>query len=68
VHETSGGVFDDPAPVSATKVGTMSLDFADCNNALLTYSLLAKGAEGDIAITRAIPGGKALCEDLVSAD
>ena len=37
-------------------------------NAQLTYSLTDNGAEGDIAITRVIPGGQALCEDLTGAD
>jgi len=62
VWETTGGSFDDPEPISRTKVGTMSLDFTDCNNAQLTYSLPADSAEGDIAITRVIPGSQALCE------
>jgi len=64
VWETTGGSFDDPEPVSRTTVGTMSLDFTDCSSAQLTYSLPANGAEGDIAITRVIPGGRALCEEL----
>ena len=68
VFETTGGSFDDPEPVSTTKVGTMSLDFTDCSNAQLTYSLPADPAEGDIAITRVIPGSQALCEELVGAD
>jgi hypothetical protein len=68
VWETTGGSFDDPEPVSRTKVGTMSLDFTDCSNAQLTYSLPADGAEGDIAITRVIPGGQALCEELAGAE
>ena len=68
VFESTGGSFDDPEPVSTTKVGTMSLDFTDCSNAQLTYSLPADPAEGDIAITRVIPGSQALCEELVGAD
>ena len=68
VFETTGGSFDDPEPVSTTKVGTMSLDFTDCSNAQLTYSLPADSAEGDIAITRVIPGSQALCEDLAGAE
>jgi hypothetical protein len=68
VWETTGGSFDDPEPVSRTKVGTMSLDFTDCSNAQLTYSLPADSAEGDIAITRVIPGGQALCEELAGAE
>jgi hypothetical protein len=46
----------------------MSLDFTDCSNALLTYSLTDDGAEGDIAITRVIPAGAALCEELAGAE
>ena len=64
VFESTGGSFDDPQVPSTTNVGTMSLDFTDCSNALLTYSLTDNGAEGDIDITRVIPGGKALCEEL----
>jgi hypothetical protein len=68
VFETTGGSFDDPQPVSKINVGTMILDFTDCSNALLTYSLTDDGAEGDIAITRVIPGSQALCEELKEAD
>ena len=46
----------------------MSLDFTDCSNAQLSYSLPANSAEGDIAITRVIPGSQALCEELAGAD
>ncbi len=67
VFETTGGSFDDPQTPSTTNVRTMSLDFTDCSSALLTYSLTDNGAEGDIAITRVIPGGQALCEAAWSA-
>ena len=68
VFETTGGSFDDPQATSTANVGTMSLDFTDCSNALLTYALTDSGAEGDMAITRVIPGGQALCEELAGAD
>ena len=68
VFETTGGSFDDPQATSTTNVGTMSLDFTDCSNAQLSYSLPANGAEGDLAITRVIPGGQALCEELSGAE
>jgi hypothetical protein len=55
-------------PVNTTKVGTMSLNFTDCSNAQLSYSLPADPAEGDIAITRVIPGGQALCEELAGVE
>jgi hypothetical protein len=68
VFETTGGSFDDPMPPDTIKAGAMSLDFTDCINALLSYSLPANGAEGDIAITRVIPGGQTLCEELAGAE
>ena len=68
VYEVTGGSFDDPQPVSTVNVGTMSIDFTDCNNALLTYSLTDNGAEGDIDVTRVIPEGRALCEELAGAE
>ena len=68
VFETTGGSFDDPQEPSTTKVGTMSLNLTDCSNAQLSYSLTDTGAEGDIEITRVIPGGQALCEELEGAD
>jgi len=64
VFETTGGSFDDPQEVNIVKVGAMTIDFTDCSNALLTYSLTDNGAEGDIEISRVIPGGQALCEEL----
>jgi hypothetical protein len=68
VFESNGGSFDDPQVHSTIKVGTMSLDFTDCSNAQLSYSLPDNGAAGDIAISRVIPGGQALCEELEGAD
>ena len=68
VFETTGGSFDDPLIPSTTKVGTMSLDFTDCSNAQLAYSLPADSTEGDIAITRVIAGSQALCEELAGID
>jgi hypothetical protein len=68
VYETTGGNFDDPQDPTTTKVGTMSIDFTDCSNAQLNYSLPADSATGDIAITRVISGGQALCEELNGAN
>ncbi|MGK2925873.1 MAG: hypothetical protein ACSLE2_09640 [Lysobacterales bacterium] len=68
VHETTGGRFDDPQPVNTEQVGTMSIDFTDCSNAQLSYSLFDEGAEGDMTIIRLIPGAQALCEQLAGVD
>ena len=68
IHETTGGSFDNPQVPTTTKVGTMSIDFSDCSNAQLSYSLPADPAAGDIAITRVIAGAQALCEELAGAN
>jgi hypothetical protein len=64
VFETIGGSFDEPQAPSTIKVGTMSIDFTDCSNAKLTYSLTDENFEGSIDIKRAIPGTQALCLEL----
>ena len=61
VYETVGGSFDDPDPSETNAVGTMTIDFTDCSNALLTYSITDEALAGMIDIERAIPGTEALC-------
>jgi hypothetical protein len=68
VYETTGGSFDDSQAVSTDKVGTMTIDFQDCSNALLSYELTDEALSNSIAISRAIPGAQALCEELAAAD
>ena len=41
---------------------------ADCSNAQLNSSLEDDGLEGDIEITRVVPGGQALREELNGAN
>ena len=68
VWETTGGSFDDAQAVDVGKVGTMNLDFTDCSTAQLSYSLTNEELANDMAISRLIPGGQALCEELAGAD
>ena len=68
IYETIGGRFDDPQTVEVNKVGTMAIDFTDCSNANLSYSLTDDGLAGDMAISRLIPGGQALCEELAGVE
>ena len=68
IHETTGGRFDDPQLVDTDKVGTLIIDFTDCSNALLSYSLTDDDLAGDMEISRLIPGGQALCEELAGAE
>jgi hypothetical protein len=67
VYETTGGSFDAPTPTDTVPVGTLSIDFEDCNNAQLSYNLTDDGAQGDIDLTRVIPAAGALCEELAAA-
>jgi N-acetylneuraminic acid mutarotase len=64
LYETLGGSFDNPAPNETNAVGTMTIDFTDCSNALLNYSITDDALAGMIDIERAIPGTEALCEEL----
>jgi hypothetical protein len=56
------------AEINVGKVGTMTIDFTDCSNAQLSYSLTDDNLAGDMEISRLISGGKALCEELAGAE
>lgn len=68
VYETTGGSFDDPETTTTDPVGTLSIDFTDCSNAILIYSLTEEGLESTIDIQRTIPGTQALCLELAGQD
>jgi hypothetical protein len=68
VHETTGGSFDDPRQVQTVEVGALSIDFTDCANAVLVYSLPDDGLDGEMALTRVVPGGEALCETVAGVE
>jgi len=68
LYETTGGRFDDPQSVTTEPVGSVAIDFTDCSNALLTYSLSDENVAGAVDIIRAIPGTEALCRELLEAD
>jgi hypothetical protein len=64
VYETTGGSFNQPITAETASVGSMTIEFDDCNNARLTYSLDDENLAGSIQIERAIPGTEALCQEL----
>jgi DNA-binding beta-propeller fold protein YncE len=68
VYETLGGRFDDPQTSETRVVGTMTIDFTDCSNALLSYSITDEGLAGMINIKRAIPGTEALCQQITGSE
>lgn len=69
IYRSAGGVFDavTPAPVTdAAGEGTMTIEFADCNTALLSYELTSLGLTGEIPIQRIVKDNVSLCETLNS--
>lgn len=63
VYRATGGAFAASAPVTQTPVGTVTVDFADCNNAVATYALDG-GPSGELPLLNLTPSG--ICS--VSAD
>jgi len=64
VYETTGGSFDDPTTVISEQIGTMRIQFNNCNSASLSYELTNESLSGNIDIVRVIPGTEAFCEEL----
>lgn len=64
---TEGGVFDDvdpPAFNDGIGDGTMTIEFADCSEALVTYQIFSPDVSGEIPIQRITDDNVALCEAL----
>jgi hypothetical protein len=68
LFETTGGSFNDDLAPTTVKVGTLSLDFTDCSNAVFSYLLTGEDLSNTIEVTRVIPGGSALCEELAGVE
>ncbi|MCH5373708.1 MAG: hypothetical protein JJ992_07005 [Planctomycetes bacterium] len=67
IHLTQGGVFDastPPAETDPNAYGSMTVEFADCNDALVTYEIPSLGLSGAIPIKRIVDDNVALCEQL----
>jgi hypothetical protein len=68
VFETTGGLFDDSRKTETSRVGSATIEFTDCKNARLNYSLEDEGRSGEIELIRVLPGGEAICEEIAGAD
>lgn len=69
VYLTEGGVFDAATPAASTDpagIGTMTIEFAGCNEALLNYDLPALNLAGSIPLERVADDNLALCESLAA--
>lgn len=69
IEVTEGGVFDasdPPAHNDGVGDGTMTIEFADCTEALVTYEIDSPGVSGEIPIQRVADDNVALCEALAN--
>jgi hypothetical protein len=67
IYLTRGGRFDMEHPEAETEFsgyGTMTIEFAGCNEALVSYEIPSLGLSGDIPIVRIAEDNVALCEAL----
>lgn len=67
VFVTSGGVFDAAEPSAKTDLdgdGTITIEFANCSEGLLSYEITSLGLSGEIPIERIVQDNVALCETL----
>lgn len=67
IYVTEGGVFDSadpPAQNDGIGDGTITIEFADCTEGLVTYQLTTPGVSGEIPIRRITDDNVALCEAL----
>lgn len=63
VELTRGGVFDSPEPaVMQSADGAIVVEFAGCNEALVTYDITSAGVSGVVPIERIALDNVALCE------
>jgi len=67
IFVTQGGVFDSAVPQAITDTdgdGTITIEFADCTEALLSYTITSLGISGVIPIERIVSDNVPLCETL----
>jgi hypothetical protein len=62
VFLTTGGLFDDPAPVINTPEGTITLTFQDCTSGTVEYEFTSAAVSGSVPISRLADDNVALCE------
>jgi len=64
---TEGGVFDAPDPPASADPsgdGTLTIEFADCSEGMVSYEITSLGISGDIPIQRIVQDNVPLCEAL----
>ena len=67
IYVTEGGVFDaaePPASNDGIGDGTMTIEFADCTQGMVTYQMTSPNVSGEIPIQRIVNDNVELCETL----
>ncbi len=64
LYRSTGGAFISSQPVATEPAGTLTIEFADCNNAIASFAFIG-GASGELPLTNLTPSG--VCS-LPSAD
>ena len=67
IYQTEGGVFDAAEPPAVTDqegIGTMTVEFADCAEGLVSYEIPSLGLSGVMPVQRVVNDNAALCESL----
>jgi hypothetical protein len=68
IELTQGGIFDSAVPMPTQEnYGTIEVQFADCENGLLTYNIPSAGVAGSIPMSRIALDNVARCEGLAAA-
>lgn len=65
IFVTEGGIFDSAQPAANTNPsgdGTMTVEFADCTEGLISYEITSLGISGEIPIQRIVLDNISLCE------
>ncbi len=68
---TKGGMFNAAEPSASTDPsgdGTVTLEFADCANAMVSFEITSLGLSGEIPIQRLALDNIARCESLIAAE
>jgi hypothetical protein len=71
IFVTEGGIFDSIDPAASTDPagdGSITIEFLDCSEGLLTYEIDSLGIQGEIPIQRVVPDNIALCETLAAQE
>ena len=71
LYLTQGGVFDAATPAATTDSagdGTLTIEFADCNAALVTYDITSLGLSAEIPIERIVLNNVARCQAELDQD